>query len=134
MVAPLIPLALGAIILVGCAKAAQEIRRAQPLPSLEGSEWRPADSAQFVAFKTGGEIAGNAGCNNFFGQYEQDGESLKIGALASTKKMCAGKMEAEAAFLKDLQDARRAVGTHKALTLFGADGEVLMELRRSDWD
>lgn len=134
MVAPLIPFALGAVVLAGCAKFVQDQRRNRPLLELAGSEWAPANTSQFVAFKTGGEVMGHGGCNQFFGQYQQDGETLTIGALASTKKMCAGQMEAEAAFLQMLQDTRRATGTHKALTLYDANDAVLIELRRSDWD
>lgn len=135
----LIPLALGALVVAGCTKAVTEIRKAQPLTTLEGSEWGPLDNAvadQFVGFKANGEIVGNGGCNNFFGQYTQEGTALTIGALASTKKMCADRdvMESEAAFMQLLQDTRRADGTHKALTLYGADDGILMQLRRRDWD
>lgn len=133
----LIPLAVGALVVAGCTKVATEVRKSQPLASLEGSEWAPTSpipSDQFVAFKSNGEILGNGGCNNFFGEYTQDGTTLTIGTLASTKMMCAGKMEAEAAFMQNLQDTRRAEATHKALTLYGAKGEILLELRRRDWD
>lgn len=133
----ILPLALGALVLAGCTKAVTEVRKTRPLTSLEGSEWgpmTPGPAEQFVAFKMDGEIIGNGGCNNFFGQYTQDGTTLKIGALASTKKLCRGAMEAESAFMKNLQDTRRAEGTHKALTLYGADGGVLIELQRRDWD
>jgi len=133
----IIPLALGTLVLVGCAKAVGEIRKTRPLASLEGSEWGPAEttiSAQFVAFKSNGEIIGHGGCNQFFGQYTQDGEVLKIGALASTKKFCADIMEAEAEFLKKLQETRRAEATHLTLKLYDADDTQLMQLRRRDWD
>lgn len=133
----IIPLAVGALLLAGCAKAITDARQTRPLATLEGSEWGPintASSDQFIAFKAGGEIIGHGGCNNFFGQYTQDGTALTIGALASTKKFCQGLMEAETAFIQNLQDTRRAEGTHKTLTLYGADGAILMELKRRDWD
>ncbi|WP_427454619.1 META domain-containing protein [Litorimonas sp. WD9-15] len=133
----LIPLAVGALVLAGCTKAVTEVRKSRPLATLEGSEWSPLTpgaTEQFVAFKAGGDIAGNGGCNNFFGQYTQDGPKLTIGALASTKKMCATGMEDEAAFMKNLQDTRRAEATHKSLTLYGAEDNILMELKRRDWD
>lgn len=133
----LIPLAVGALVIAGCTKVATEVRKAQPLASLEGSEWAPvvpAAAEQFVAFKSGGEILGNGGCNNFFGEYTQNGTTLTIGALASTRMMCEGKMDAEAAFMQNLQNVRRVEATHKALTLYGAQGDILLELRRRDWD
>jgi len=133
----IIPLAIGALILGGCVKAVSEARKSRPLASLEGSEWAPQNTGnleQFIAFKQDGEIVGYGGCNNFFGQYTQDGTKLKIGALASTKKYCQDVMDAEAEFIQILQAARVADGTHKDLKLYGSDGEVLIELQRRDWD
>jgi len=133
----IIPLALGTLVLVGCAKAVGEIRKTRPLASLEGSEWGPVETVtaeQFVAFKSDGEISGSGGCNQFFGQYTQEGETLKIGALASTKKLCPDVMEAEAVFLKKLQETRRAEATHLTLKLYDADDTQLMQLRRRDFD
>jgi len=133
----IIPLAIGTLALVGCAKLAGEIRKARPLASLQGSEWGPVETEsaeQFVAFKSEGEIIGHGGCNQFFGEYTQEGETLKIGALASTKKLCPDLMEAETAFLKKLQDTRRAEATHVTLKLYDADDEQLMQLQRRDWD
>lgn len=133
----ILPLAVGALVLAGCAKVASDVRKTRPLASLEGSEWGPVDTPaaeQYVAFKTGGDINGNGGCNQFFGQYTQKGQTLTIGALASTKKYCADVMEAETAFLKNLQETRRIEATHLALRLYDADGAQLMQLRRRDWD
>ena len=133
----ILPLALGALVLAGCAKVATEVRKSRPLASLEGSEWGPVETPakeQFVAFKTGGEIMGHGGCNQFFGQYTQEGQTLTIGALASTKKYCADMMQAETAFMQKLQDTRRVEATHIALRLYDADGGELMQLRRRDWD
>jgi len=133
----ILPLALGAIVLAGCAKVASDVRKARPLASLEGSEWGPVNTPvqeQFVAFKSGGEIIGHGGCNQFFGQYTQDGQTLTVGALASTKKFCADVMDAESAFMQKLQDTRRIEATHIALRLYSADGAELMQLRRRDWD
>lgn len=133
----ILPLALGTLVLVGCAKVASDIRKTRPLASLEGSEWGPVETIaaeQFVAFKSNGEIIGSGGCNKFFGQYTQEGETLTIGALASTKKYCADVMDAETDFLKKLQETRRAEATHLQLKLYDADGTQLMQLRRRDWD
>lgn len=133
----ILPLALGALVLAGCAKVASDVRKARPLASLEGSEWGPENmptQEQFVAFKSGGEVRGFGGCNQFFGQYSQEGETLKIGALASTKKACFEGMEAESAFLQTLQDTRKIEATQITLRLLDADGQQLMQLRRRDWD
>ena len=34
------------------------------------------------------KVSGNDGCNNFFGGYTLDGNSLKFGMLGSTRKAC----------------------------------------------
>jgi len=133
----ILPLALGALVLVGCAKVASDVRKARPLASLEGSEWGPLNTPvkdQFVAFKAGGEISGHGGCNQFFGQYTQEGQKLTIGALASTKKFCADVMQNETVFLQKLQDTRKIEATHVALRLYDAQGTQIMQLKRRDWD
>ena len=133
----ILPLAIGALVLAGCAKVASDVRKARPLASLEGSEWGPETlptPEQFVAFKAGGEIRGFGGCNQFFGQYSQEGQTLTIGALASTKKFCADVMQAENRFLQTLQETRKIEATHVTLRLYDAEGQQLMQLRRRDWD
>ncbi|WP_409432146.1 META domain-containing protein [Litorimonas sp. RW-G-Af-16] len=122
--------------LAACTKAVTDHQAKRPLSDLAGSEWGPADNAQdqFVAFKTAGEIIGSGGCNNFFGNYEQDGDKLTIGALASTRKMCPSGMEAEADFLARLQEARRIEATHKTLVIYDESGDMILELQRRDWD
>lgn len=131
---PIIPLAIGAMAVVGCAKVVTESRKAQPLTSLAGSEWGLADFPQTISFNSGGEVRGFAGCNNFFGTYVQDGQSLTFGPLASTKKLCQGKMEAEADFLKTVQNTRQYEATHLSMSFIDENGETLLQLRRKDWD
>ena len=118
-------------------RSRRDIRKTRPLASLEGSEWGPETTStteQFVAFKSDGEIIGHGGCNAFFGQYTQEAQTLTIGALASTKKMCPEIMEAEAAFLSSLQEARRIDATHSHLKLYDANDDLVLQLRRRDWD
>lgn len=135
MVAPLIPLALAGLVLVGCAKVASDKYKARPLASLVGSEWGPAAQAteQFIGFRSGGELVGFGGCNRFFGTYEQSGQSLKIGALASTKMACPD-LDREQAFMAKLQDVRRVEATHLSMTLYGEDDLILLQMQRRDWD
>ena len=133
----ILPLALGALVIAGCAKVASDVRKSRPLATLAGSEWGPLEaqsSEQFVAFKSAGEIIGHGGCNQFFGQYTQDGHTLTVGALASTKKYCGDIMQAETNFMQKLQDTRRFEATHLKLSLFDANGDELMKLQRLDWD
>jgi heat shock protein HslJ len=67
-----------------------------------------AGSKVVVRFDEDGRISGNSGCNRFQGSYEINGESLNVGPLASTRKMCAspeGIMEQEANVLQALEKA-----------------------------
>lgn len=52
-------------------------------------------------------VHGNAGCNNFFGSYEVDGESLKFGQTGATMMACLDGMDTEQAFLAALAASDR---------------------------
>jgi heat shock protein HslJ len=131
-----LPLFLAALALSACAKAVKQARAQTPLATLAGSEWGPEgapDSRQFIAFKSAGEVMGHGGCNRFFGSYELEGKALRFGPLASTRMACAD-MKSEHAFMSALQSARAIDATHLRLTLLGENGEVILTLRRRDWD
>lgn len=130
----IVPLAIGAMAIAGCAKVITEGQKTQPLTSLAGSEWGFENSTQFIAFKSKGEVIGSGGCNNFFGTYKQEGQALTFGPLASTKKFCQGLMDAESLFLTSLHDTRQYKATHLEMSFIGENGDVLLQLRRKDWD
>ena len=131
-----IPLLLATLALTACMKVSKNLKASSPLPSLAGSEWSPDPMGpveQFVGFKAEGEIVGHGGCNRFFGTYEQTGETLTIGPLASTRMACP-HLDAENAFMNALQEARVIEATHLKLLLKNEDGETVLTLRRRDWD
>ena len=41
-----------------------------------------------MQFSADGRASGHAGCNTFMGSYTADGVNLKLGPLATTRKMC----------------------------------------------
>jgi heat shock protein HslJ len=132
---PVVPLAIGAVALVGCAKVVTDMSKTRPLTTLAGSEWGLPDTEQFIAFKTESEVFGNGGCNNFFGSYTQEGAKLTFGPLASTKKACpGGLMQAETLFLKSIQSARWFEASHLAIVFMDDDGNTILRLQRRDWD
>lgn len=104
--------------------------------SLAGSEWNLGDDSEaFVAFKSDGRVIGHGGCNAFNGSYAQDGTKLKIGPLASTRKMCPPEIMAiEDRLMQVLDKTRFFAATHLNLALDDAKGQPLMIFRRSDWD
>ena len=133
----LVPVAIAFLGLAACAKVVSDMKSGSTLTSLAGSEWGPGTgSEQFVQFSSKGELSGFGGCNNFFGTYEQNGEQLTIGPLASTKKACFGDglMQSETEFLNQLQNTHHVQATHKELRLLNRHGEEITILRRRDWD
>ena len=108
---------------------------------LTGSEWRPSFlvSAELpeknrivVTFKSGGEIAGNGGCNHFFGSYTISGNAIRIGPLMSTRMGCPGTLQLEGAFFGMLRAAATFEQDGTKLVLFDAAGTELARFVRSD--
>lgn len=74
---------------------------------------------QTITFDKDGTVFGSAGCNRFTGGYSVDGDSIKIGPLASTMMACEQpKMDAEAIFLNKLNAAVSYQATKKVLRLY----------------
>lgn len=61
-----------------------------------------------LVFGDDGTVSGSAGCNTYSGAYSINGESISIGTLATTRRMCIepeGIMEQELSFLTYLEKA-----------------------------
>ena len=84
--------------------------------NLTGTNWILTDTGSvvvehevgvFVRFDEEGGLSGYAGCNGFFGSYRLVDESIEIGPLGATRKMCPNAiMDIEYTFMNALQDAR----------------------------
>ena len=75
------------------------------LTSLNGSS--PIGEANFTLVFSEGRVSGKSGCNSYFSDYTQDGESLSISMLGSTLMACiepAGLMDQETEFQSVLKD------------------------------
>jgi heat shock protein HslJ len=98
-------------------------------PALEGTEWTlvsgvdaPEDAAPTLTLADG-SANGFGGCNTFAGSYELDGDSIKIGPLASTMMACEeAKSAAEAAYLPALE-AADAWAVEDGELVLSSDGE-----------
>jgi putative lipoprotein len=108
---------------------------------LAGGHWRPStitteslapETPIYVAFSEDGKVTGFGGCNRFFGGYTIEGNSIKIGPLASTRKGCPDTLNLEVEFFKALQEAVTFEQTETALVLFGPGGDKLAELIHTD--
>jgi len=126
---------LGALAFAKMAKAQiADLNGQEPLTSLEGTEWGPENGVgQFVQFLSGGDLAGYAGCNSFFGTYEQNGNELKIGSMVMTKKACEN-LGMEQAFIAALESARSFEASAKEMNILDENNEVGLSMRRRDWD
>lgn len=130
---PAIPLIIRIAIAAGAVKAISNAYKNRDMGKLSGTNWtvtthKSSDIKQKLNFKDD-EVSGFGGCNQFFGQYSQDGDKLTFGALASTRK--AGPyIAAEAALLAALQSTRRFKGTPSEIKIYGENDEVLLTLTR----
>lgn len=82
-----------------------------------------------VAFKKDGSIEGNAGCNDFTGDWKAEGKTLKVERKNTSSRNCGPKFLAlEKAFggALDKTAALRAEGN--LIALLDADGEVLARI------
>jgi heat shock protein HslJ len=93
----------------------------------------PGTSAD-LAFGADGQVTGNAGCNSFFGPYRASGNSLSIGPLGSTSRICPdpeGLMEQEAQFLRTLQFAASFRIDVNTIEIQNAAGQIVVVANRS---
>jgi len=105
---------------------------------LEGTTWRLVELGGRPARPAGSDApnlrldaaqkraGGNTGCNSYGGGYELSGESLRFGALASTRRACTDEAlnAQEAAFLGALDSTRTWRVTGDTLVLSGESGVV----------
>ena len=80
---------------------------------------------QFTLDYSNRKIAGDAGCNRFFGRYEMNGDAIRFSDIGSTKMFCDGRMDVEQGFLAMLGEAASWKISDKTLQLFDASGKAL---------
>lgn len=88
------------------------------------------DTAITATFDDTGRVFGSAGCNNYHASFDHTGETLSIGAPASTRRLCpqpAGIMQQEQAFLNLLENVTSYSISGEQLTLQAADGTTLAQ-------
>ncbi len=73
-----------------------------------------------------GRVTGNTGCNLLTGPFTHGGESLKFGALVTTKRACTEeeRNRQEVDFSAALSATQRYAVSRDTMTLFGADGPL----------
>jgi len=85
-----------------------------------------------LQFGADGKLQGSGGCNRFNGSFSEQGRSLRIGPLASTRMACAepaGRMAQEAQFLAALESGAKAQREGDMLELRTASGALAVSAR-----
>lgn len=84
-----------------------------------------------LTFVADGKLAGNASCNQLSGSYTLTGNTLNIGQVATTKKLCfPALMEQETRFLEALPLIESATIVNGMLSLVGNEGQLIMKASR----
>lgn len=100
------------------------------LVSLEGEELQgPTDTrTAYIRFEEGKpDVKGFTGCNNFFGKYELNGDSVRLSKLGSTRMMCP-VIEQENKFLSVMERVDAYKIADYLLTLY-ANGKAIATFR-----
>ncbi|KAA3658010.1 MAG: META domain-containing protein [Chloroflexi bacterium] len=84
-----------------------------------------SDTNVSVEFSPDGQLSGSAGCNNYFGSYQLDGNNLTIDGVGSTEMWCEGLMDQEMAFLSMLMNAASIKIDDNVLTIETAEGDLV---------
>jgi len=89
------------------------------------------DTAIHVEFKDG-NVSGSSGCNTYSGAFQQDGQKLSFGTLASTLMACAdeGVMKQETAYLNALAKVTHYSIEGNKLTLYDANNLIIAEFSK----
>ena len=91
------------------------------------------DATLTADFADDGTLSGNAGCNNYNGPYEVDGESISIGPLAATKMACESDelTKQETDYLNALEQATSFVVTGDRLDLLRDGGTIAVTFEKA---
>lgn len=87
-------------------------------------------SGVFAVFSTGGNLTGSAGCNAYFATWKEEGNTLIIGPIGSTRRACEPPvMEQEAGYLSLLENVTRYLVRNGTLTLSDSGRNFTMVLQ-----
>jgi len=136
---PTMRVVLGALLLAaGCASAPPPAPTAAALNLLEGTAWQAEEiegtgvldrAPSTIVFDAGLKIAGRAGCNRYFGTFEQSGDAVTIKPAGSTRMACPPDvMDQEGKFLSALEAVKTARREGGKLLFLDAGGRVRMRL------
>jgi heat shock protein HslJ len=106
--------------------------------SFEGAPWVLASGVEVDGWEAfaptarfeGGMVSGSTGCNRFTGPYSVEGDTLELGAIASTRMACVPPADAvEREFLAALERVEHWRSDGGSLVLLGDGGCGVAPLR-----
>lgn len=106
-------------------------------PAIIGSTWiateingapAPTDRSTFKITEEM-KAAGNGACNSWFAPILLEGNTVQLGAIASTKKACRDTIEQEMAYFAALAVSRTWEAAEGELRFSDADGKVVLRFR-----
>ena len=94
----------------------------------QGKQTKVLAGTEITAEFKDGNLAGNAGCNNYFGTYQVDGNTLKVSGIGSTMMACleTGVMEQEQAYLAALEQSATFQAQADSLQIADAGGKTIL--------
>ena len=94
----------------------------------QGKQTKVLAGTEITAEFKDGNLAGNAGCNNYFGTYQVDGNMLKVSGIGSTMMACleTGVMEQEQAYLAALGQSATFQAQADSLQIADASGKTIL--------
>jgi heat shock protein HslJ len=142
--------AIGLVLLAiaGCASVDPQVQEAKRLVqgrepvvagTLEGGVWLVEDvngggvidNARLDASFADGKVSGRSGCNRFNGGWQQDGATINLGPLMSTRMACAPALMAlEQKFLAVLEAATLVSFDASGAAVLKAPDGRLVKMRR----
>lgn len=88
-------------------------------------------SPAHITFEAEGKLHGNNSCNNFFGQYIQQGQELKLTPAGSTMKACVDAlMQQEHKVMQAMPLVAKATLVEGRLTLLSNDDKPVLILSK----
>jgi heat shock protein HslJ len=105
--------------------------------SLNGTEWvltslngnDPVEGASFTLAFAEGQLSGKAGCNSYFGDYDQQGNTISMPMIGMTEMYCMdpqGVMDQEGIYLGILSRVNAFSVEGSQLRMIGADSAFLL--------
>ena len=89
----------------------------------------PQEHNATIAFLKDSKIAGETGCNRFFGDYIINGEEIKFENLGSTRMMCP-QMQFETAYLQTISEVASYNINNNQLILKDSAGNIIALLKK----